>query len=422
MIIHQPELVHQDNIIHYSAKIETITKLIGIPDRLWFQLPYEYHNYISERSDGYLTSLLMLAMYLSEPVEVRGIISSRLAYGLQEWQQIFHAWLPDELHRVDIHFDKIDHTELNDFNSAVCTAFSGGVDSLHTVWCHLPQNQSIPSARLSHALYIHGFDIRLHQTEIYQTLFQNFARELSDLGVTLLSMQTNVYQFTQFRLKWEIAHGGPLIGAAHILGKLIRRFYIPSSTPYSSLAGAIDGTSPLTDHWLSTDTTEIVHFGCAYPRVEKIRTLASWPVAQRILHVCTNSQVNFGINNCNQCYKCIINRVRFETIGLLSKFTTFTQPFNHLDVLHLAWVDDTIPSLDYEIFKSSLAMSRWDIAIPMFFVMIWNKLRKLVITSLFNRLPRERRYQIKKRIFGYQEEKFGSIIPGEEHPVTKEKR
>ena len=407
MIIHQPELVLSGNRIKYSAKIETTSRLAGIPDRLWFSFPDEYKDYISERSDGFLTSLLMLAMYLSEPVEVRGSISARLAYGLQEWQHIFHAWLPNELQRVDIRCDRLEQSELNNFNGAVCTAFSGGVDSFHTTWCHLPQNQPVPSARISHALFIHGFDIRLHNAEIYQTLFQNFSHELSELGVSLLRMQTNIYQFFQYRLKWEIAHGGPLVGAAHILGKLIWRFYIPSSTPYASLAGEIDGTSPLTDHWLSTDLTEIIHFGSAYPRVEKIRTLASWPVAQRSLHVCTNSQGNFGINNCNHCYKCIINRVRFETIGLLSKFSTFAQPFNHLDVLHLAWVDDTIPSLDYEIFKSSLKMSRWDIAFPIFFVMLWNKLRKFAITNFFNRLPRDRRYQIKKRIFHYQEEKIG---------------
>lgn len=348
----------------------------------------------------------MLAMYLSEPIEVRGAISSKLAYGLQEWQQIFHAWLPGELQKVEIHCDRLENLNIYPTNGAVCTAFSGGVDSFHTTWCHLPQNQPVPSARISHALFIHGFDIRLHQEELFQTLFQNFSHKLSVLGITLIRVRTNIFQFYQFRLKWEIAHGGPLVGAAHILGKLIQRFYIPSSTPYSSLVGEIDGTSPLTDHWLSTDMTEIIHFGSAYARVDKIRTLASWSVAQCSLHVCTNSRENFGINNCNRCYKCIINRVRFETIGLLSKFSTFAQPFSQLDILRLAWADDTIPSLDLEIFKSSLKMVRWDIAFPMFFVMLWNRLRKLVITNFFNRLTRERRYQIKKKFFHYQEEKY----------------
>lgn len=398
MIIHEPEYQNKYDHIYISTRVELTDPVSDIPHELWFRFPESYQPYLTERSDGFVTSLLMLAMYLNEPLQVRGAISERLAYGMQEWQRVFFALAPKQLNLVELDFQKLEKARNHDTLGKACSAFSGGLDSLFTLYHHLPQNQPIPAAWLTHALFIHGFDIRLYQEERYNELFEIYEQELEQLGITLLTAQTNAYQFSQLRLKWELAHGGPLIGTALMLGKLLGRFYTNSTSAYSML-NDIFGSSPLSDHLLSSETLEIIHYGAAEMRVTKFPQVADWPVAQRILRVCVDAGSSHGANNCGKCVRCLINIIRLETLGILPKFKTFPQPFNHKSILKLAFAEDIFPTSNLILLRAALSRRRWDIAIPMLLVILISTLRSAFNNLIFYRLPPQTRYKIKYRLF-----------------------
>ena len=408
MIVHTPEVSKCDNEICVSARVETNSPQTNLPERLWFKFLLITKPYLNEFSDGFAASLLFLAMYLEEPFQVRGPISSRLAYGLNEWGKVFHVWLPNELKLVDLDFlDLQQHSPLGQ-RGVVCTAFSGGGNSLHTLWSHLHQNQPIQAVQVTHALFIHGFDIRLHNLQKYQALSLRYSGELNNLGIILLNIRTNAYLFYKFRVKWETFHAGPLIGTALALGNLISRFYIPSSNDYLGLAGMVDGTSPLTDHLLSTEATEIVHFGSAFIRSQKIKIISDWSVAQRILHICIDTDRTTDANNCGRCIKCLANMVRLEIYGVLPKYKTFQHKFSIWDIFRMAIIVDVYLSLNYSLFMLALKAHRFDLAIPLFLVLLWNTLRKILINIPFQYLnkilPRETRYKLRRRLFQRQEE------------------
>jgi hypothetical protein len=404
MIIHQPEIHLKDETITISARVELQDRIVDLPQYLWFEFPASYQPYLADRSDGFLASLAMLSMYLGEPLEVRGTVSPRLAYGLQQWQAIFHTWYPRQFALIDVKYARLAAMQPQQTQARVASAFSGGLDSLYTLWSNLPANQPNPATRLSHALFIFGFDIRLHQEDKYRLLFRHYQSVLSQVGVTLLSAKTNVYLFSQFRIKWELMHGGPLIGAALLLGRLLGKFLVNSSAPYVNIKSTHFGTSPLSDHWLSTETLEVLHFGSAQERVGKMIAIGGWPLAQRTLRVCTNTEMSTGVNNCGVCPRCVLNKTRLELLGLLPKFTTFTQPFHHSDLLHLALASDSFPGADRMVFKAALAAHRWDIAIPMLLVSYLDRIKHFIIDVSFNRLPKGKRYAIKRHRFASQAE------------------
>ncbi|MBW8011807.1 MAG: hypothetical protein FVQ83_11315 [Chloroflexi bacterium] len=270
-------MVNKDGEIVISANVEVQSSSPAsreIPKKLWFSFPETYQDFISFQSDGFIASLILRSMRLGENVEVRGTTSARLAYGFEEYQAVFNAWLPNLFERVNVTYQKLTPSKDQFSPGGVGTAFSGGVDSFHTLSFHLPQNQPNTFYQLSHGLFIHGFDIPLASQEQYNSLWLRYETLFKDLGITLLEAKTNIGQFYAYQIDWIYAHGGPLIGTALFLGKLFKKFYIPATYDYPNLAPA--GTSPLSDHLLSTENTQFVHFGAATNRTIKMDQLAHW--------------------------------------------------------------------------------------------------------------------------------------------------
>lgn len=331
MIIHQPEVTEKENIV-ISTRVE-LQQSAPMPNNLWFSFPQQYKDYISYQSDGFIASLILRAMNLGEDVEVRGITSSRLAYGLEEYQAIFNAWLPRLFQRVEVTYQNLtSSTDQTSFKS-VGTAFSGGVDSLHTLSSHLPQNQPNTNYQITHGLFIHGFDVSLANQEHYNKLWLQHKDLFNELGLTLLTAKTNINQFYAYQINWQYAHGGPLIGTALILGKLFQKFYISSSYDYSHIAAL--GTSPLSDHLLSTENTQIIHYGAATNRTDKINQLTQWQFSHTNLRVCIHPQNAIRHLNCGKCKKCISTMVQLYINGQLNQFTVF--PNSNIFILFVRW-------------------------------------------------------------------------------------
>jgi len=88
MVIHKPIITEEEEEICVSAKVEVKSSKIKAPDNLWFTFPRSYKEYITDRTDGFAAALLPIAMALDEDMEVKGVVSPRLAYGLREHQKI----------------------------------------------------------------------------------------------------------------------------------------------------------------------------------------------------------------------------------------------------------------------------------------------------------------------------------------------
>jgi len=155
MIIHKPETSLENGMLSVTTRVETQCVVPHLPEKLEFRFPANYSPWVNQRSDGFVSSLLMLSMYLNEPLDVRGTVSPRLIYGLREWQHIFHAWLPDMLSVVEILVENVSLDFVDEKPTGIGTAFSGGVDSMYTLWAHLPENLPGSTMRITHGLYLH---------------------------------------------------------------------------------------------------------------------------------------------------------------------------------------------------------------------------------------------------------------------------
>ena len=335
MIIHPPDTHQQDGHILVWSKIELDQARNGIPEYLWYRLPERYAHFVSMQSDAFLIPALLVGMQFGEDIDVCGPVSPRLAYHLEEYQTLLHLRMPEDVNPVNIRYDDLSPGDLTP--KSVGATFSGGADSLFTLWKHLPQNQSNPDYQITHTIFIHGFDIPNRDKVSFKFLFDRYESQLRNIGIELIPIETNLVSLIIPRLEYRYFYGPVLAGCAHILGGLFRRFYIPSSRSYDQLLLRESSSSASTDYLLSTDSMEIIHHGATYQRVAKIQEIADWEFGWHNLRVCHHAEFDNNLLNCSRCEKCVRTMIPLFAIDKLDQFRTFRNYFKEdRDVLIFA--------------------------------------------------------------------------------------
>jgi hypothetical protein len=324
MIIHQPEILHKDGYAILWSRIETDAKPPHFPDHIWYRVPERYLPFLHIQSDAFLVAGLLAGMYYGEDIQVRGTVSPRLAYHLDEYQFLLNFRSPKVVRPVSIQYERLAPLTVNP--TGVGTTFSGGVDSLFTIWKHLPQNQPDPNYQISHGIFICGFDILPGENEYYQRMFRQYSKQASRIGIDLIELETNVMGALHQRMILSYFFGPVIVSAGLVFSGLFQRFYVPSSWDYYNLKKASHSSDPLIDGFLSTETLDIIHHGSTHRRVEKVEQIADWDVAQDVLWVCTDHKFKETSWNCSRCEKCFRTMIPLYSIGKLDKFKTFEKP------------------------------------------------------------------------------------------------
>ena len=396
MILHAPIIKKNNESVIISSRFELHSALANIPEALYYRFPERYEPFLCLNADGFAATALLVAMYTGEDLTIRAPISPKLAYGLIEYRNVFHTWLPKIFRMVNIQYQNFEKPTQKTGDGAVASAFSGGVDSFFTLWSHLPENQAIPDARITHGLFIHGYDLRLDEEDVYQAIAQKYSALFQNLNLELILASTNAYQFSQFRIDWSLFHGAPLIGAALLLSPLLQRFYVPAGYVYDGLIP--QGSSVLVDHLLSTENVDIVHHGTSTNRFEKITTLTKWPLTYSHLRVCANKHQSSELKNCSRCHKCIRTMAALTILNALPNYSTFSSELSLGDYFRWGLQTHMSPIFAGEIRRRAWKAGKICLALKVWIAITIHGMVKFVLTLIKLFLPQKLLYQIKSKL------------------------
>lgn len=343
MIIHHPDKFVVDDHTVIWAKFEYEKENTNLPEILWFKIPNQYAHHLPLQNDAFLTSGLIAGMYLGEKVEVRGQVSPTLAYNLTDYQHALCSIYPKLVQPVEIKYETLKPIEEN--YGWVGASFSGGADSMFTLWRHLPPNQLDPDFQVTHCLFIQGFDIGLNEAPKYRALFNQYKSELKKNNVELIDLETNLAPLMVPHMDYTKFYNSILASCVQIFGGYFKRFYLSSSRDFDQLDLQLT-QGPLTDRLLSTDTLDLIHVGATHSRVEKIRDFSDWDFAHRNLRVCNSIEVSEGYLNCGRCEKCVRTLIPIYSIGKMDKFKTFAKPLQ-ANWEGLWWARKYVPPIHY---------------------------------------------------------------------------
>ena len=335
MIIEKPRIDDDGTHVIVSAVVEVESVRTELPRELWFAFSSDHREHVTDHLNGFAVALLPLAMTFGEDIQMKGVLSPRLLRGMQEYQHLQCAWKPTSFKSMRIDADHLLPAPSHTSKTGVACSFSGGIDSFHTLWRHLPDNEPNSKYRIPHCLMINGFDADSDVDNLghFSRIQSSFEPMLADLGIQLVVCRTNYMSFSDPNILKQ-SFGAMLTAPAMVLGDLISCFFVPASYRFDEFFR--DGSHLVMDHLLSTESMETVHDSSHLIRPEKTAVVSTWNATHSTLRVCFNttgySQDTRSIVNCGRCEKCIRTMKTLEIFGTLESYGTFTRKPGHLDV------------------------------------------------------------------------------------------
>jgi hypothetical protein len=403
MIISQPEITCRDGEVLAASRVTLQRGTHPLPQHLFYAYPEAYARWVSRRSDAFLLSLAQVAMLLGEDIHVEGEVSPLLLYGLEEFQRVFQHWFPRTHHPIRITADAA--TPAPQRGDAVVCPFSGGVDSFGVLKMHTPPHCTHPSLRLTHAVFMQGFDIPLWEQREFADNCAAFRPLLAEQGVELIPGRTNVHSFSVGLAKWVHVYGAPLLACGMLLQDGIRHFLVASSLSINHCL-IPNGSNVFTNPWLRTEDFESTLCLTPLNRVERTAYIADFPPAQHGLRVCANVRGHGEHVNCGQCEKCVRTAVQLDLFDSLQHFTTLPRP--KLGVI-LRKLTPLHPQYLRYMFRPLLARKKFQ-HLPLIFL-LW--LRSLAWKWIRSMVPQGLYARIRNRFYPPQQDPFHrDSLPG----------
>ncbi|MBQ4403867.1 MAG: hypothetical protein II857_05595 [Selenomonadaceae bacterium] len=299
---------------------------------MYFDIREDCGDMFSEDTyDAFVLVPLFLAMYNKIPLKIRGRISKKLYKNLTWYVQKILCDFMDKLVPVDISVEGFAPTKSEGY--LIGAPLSCGVDSLSTVYDRYI-NENDPDYKIN-ALFI--FNNGTHRSnddtvtvtkKFFQSRIERVARAANELRLPLLVIDSNLDKFTYNNDLINLAF---LINYSCVLSlqNAIRRYYVPSAYSYQDIKEF--GRKPhgydlaeFCDSYfvplIQTERTELIVDGCQYRRVDKVKRIAEWDIAQKYLNVCCK-RGRENSDNCGECDKCERTLLTLDILGKLDNFS-----------------------------------------------------------------------------------------------------
>lgn len=320
IIIEKLRYVEKGNFARVEANVRG-----GSEDFVLFvETTKEYGKYlVTDRADAFLVGILLRAMIDGEDIKCENPVSAELKYMLEK-QLMFTLVKHDQrFHHTKIYADITEEPIYN--AGGVGTGLSLGLDSFYTIAeMYNPECQSF---KLTHLVtfnngVVGGYYQNNNWDYCAAKIYEHEQKVAEELGLPLVSIDTNLPKFV--RLKTDYYDTYWIIMLVMSMGKLFRTYFIASNGEdfshfniTNTWKSSCECYELLTEYCSTTSTgVRFMSGGGERDRLDKLRRVAEFPVAQKNLQSCFAEHYN-----CMHCLKCKRNLVCLDALGMLDKFS-----------------------------------------------------------------------------------------------------
>ncbi len=293
---------------------------------LYFSVAEKYKDFICQDISPFVASVFVGALKQHASIVADGELNCLVSANAPKISRLYQLWnMGYGEGSVLAKSLKEDSTERH----AVGCFFSGGVDSFYSYLKNLNESQE----KITHFIFVHGFDIDLRNKELLETTLDNIRSTAKEVGIEVILVKTNLREITDPLIDWSWTFGSALGAVALFLRNGFKTIYIPSSVSQDELYPW--GSHPDLDPLWSTEKTTLIHDGIEATRFEKIeKYVGHSPLAAKYLRVCfLNTK---GTYNCGTCAKCLRTMIDLSIVESLKKSQTFP---NKIDIRKVRMLD-----------------------------------------------------------------------------------
>lgn len=289
--------------------------LQGKSERLRVSVDLKQKEMLSDRSDGPLVALFMLAMLHGESIEVEGPLSPRLFSELSGSSQAIIRCILPELNVVKISASDLTPNPIQ--GAEVATAFSGGVDAFYTLKKFFYDTPA-PGMRITR-LTLANVGAYFDGGELLIKHYKKLLPLTEKLGLPFHSIDTNIKDLYKGKIHFLRYFPVANSAVALFLQNNLQYYYISSGQTYADQqtgpSERIDDVESILLPTFSTESLKLMVIGSATNRTEKTALISEEPDVFEYLNVCIKQHVG----NCSSCYKCLRTLMTLELIGSLKQ-------------------------------------------------------------------------------------------------------
>lgn len=325
IVIRQPQVRLQDGQARLSSEIRIDDKTY----LLWYSVDARFGEGLCyERSDAFLVGLLHYALVGHHDITCEAPVTERLL------RQIRESFIPAVCNEnpktiTSIRIDAQGAPALTE-GSAVGASVTCGVDSMYTLCCH--------EHEITHLLInkFHGETKAKSKEQLFFDLVEEAERVSTEGGYILVVGNTNYDGEAIPGLVFDHHVTYANAFAVYALQKLFSRYYL--ATTYDLGAFFLDAFVAqdcahydlLSVYCFSSDGVDLVSDG-QVTRLNKLRRLVNWPMAQKYLDVCWNGRgqgKKNGTYDCPKCMRTVLEMLAIEGDEGVKRFSaTFDVPY-----------------------------------------------------------------------------------------------
>lgn len=312
MIIYKPSIIKDDTFVSYNSKIN----FLDTDENLYFKIDKQYANWLTDKSDPLLISLLIPAMKNKENIKIHGKISKILYKNLDEIQNLLIAVIP-HLSKIKVDADLIEEDLIQ--HEVVLSGFSAGVDAFTTFEDYYLNPKS--DINISHFLFN---NLTYGNTRIAQKI-DNINKIKNKYNFPLFQTWSNLHSFYKkgHKIGFEQTHTVRNSAIPHFLGGMPSLF-LYSSTFHKDLIQPVQSNDlaiidDLLLPLLSSNSVTCISVGSEYTRLDKTLKVSKLLDAYQHLDTCIGKQTSKFIN-CGTCRKCTRALLTFELVNQKDNF------------------------------------------------------------------------------------------------------
>ena len=282
----------------------------------WFEVKDEYAGCLTDdRLDAFVAAFIYKAVTEDMDIRCEAPVSRRLLYQLNEYLLPALAGNIASFHSVHVYAGPTD-IRLSS-RKTVATGWTGGADSMYTLM--KMREAAEPDMRLTHLLIANNGALESdHNEELLRHLVKKAENGIAkDTGLSVIGVNTNLDRI--FCETYLAVAGYRLPAAVLALQKLFSVFYNSAGYEFSRFSFVAENSAYYEMFILpnlSTENTVIYSAGGAASRLQKLKELSGYPLAQKYLHPC----IYTSRPNCGECRKCIVTQLALYAMGTLDRF------------------------------------------------------------------------------------------------------
>ncbi len=296
------------------------------PEEIFIATVPDFASDLVPEPEAFLTGVLIPALHLGEKrIVAEQDICPRLIQNLETVMGLMHHWSEGRMKPLKFEVPLKKNAVYSGRPRRAGMFLSGGIDSLASLRINrllFPQEHQ---DYIRDGLLLHGFDIggvikRGAKYHVFERAMRHMEAVAEDAGVTLLPVYTNIRHLCDDRDLWLNRFFGAVLAAAALA--FSSRFHLVNIAASYDIYNLVPcGSHPLLDPLYGSADLAIRHCDVHLRRIDKLRIVASWPVALDNLRVCLANVADRL--NCGRCEKCVRTMCGLEAIGALAKCRAF---------------------------------------------------------------------------------------------------